>query len=214
MVRAANRYLSREFSRRDLKPDPIAAMLHLFSKRRHRPDPAASLYATAVEAARNRVFYTRLGVPDTLDGRFDMLCIMLHAVCRRLVHGEDPDPAFLRRITEHFVVDMDSNLRDMGVSDVRMAKKMKTLFGAYGGRIAAYDIALASGGDALEKAVARNIFPGGAPEGAAAALAAYIRAANAMLAGMSTAAIGEGRIGFPDPGDFMAAAVTTRPEAC
>jgi cytochrome b pre-mRNA-processing protein 3 len=189
-------------------------MLHLFSKSRHHPDHAASLYAAVVEAARNRVFYAQLGVPDTLDGRFEVLCIMLHAVCRRLVHGSDPDPAFSRRVTEHFVVDMDSNLREMGVSDVRVAKKMKTLYGAFGGRIAAYDIALAGGGDALEKAVARNIFPQEAPDGAAAALAAYIRAAETLLDRISTADIGIGEVAFPDPADFTAAASPAKPEVC
>ncbi len=188
----------------------LAAMLRLFSKNRHRPDRAASVYAAIVEAARNRVFYARFGVPDTLDGRFEVLSIMLHAVCRRLVHGSDPDMAFSRRITEHFVVDMDSGLRDMGVSDVRVAKKMKTLYGAYGGRIAAYDIALAAGGDALEEAVARNVFPQGAPDGAAAALATYIQAAVAMLEGISTAAISAGHVAFPDPAAFVPAAATTR----
>ena len=198
----------RAFPRYDL-----AAMLRLFSKSRDCPDHAASVYAAVVEAARNRAFYAQLGVPDTLDGRFEVLSIMLHAVCRRLVHGRDPDTAFSRRITEHFVVDMDSNLREMGVSDVRVAKKMKTLYGAYGGRIAAYDIALASGGDALEKAVARNVFPQGMPEGAAVALAAYIRAAVAMLEGISTADIGAGHVAFPDPTAFTPTAAATTPEA-
>ena len=188
-------------------------MLRLFSKNRHRPDHAASVYTAVVKAARNRVFYARLGVPDTLDGRFEVLSIMLHAVCRRLVHGSDPDIEFSRRIAEHFVVDMDSNLREMGVSDVRMAKKMKTLYSAYGGRIAAYDIALASGGDALQKAVARNVFPGGAADGAAAALAAYMRAANTMLAGISTAEINLGHVAFPDPAAVMPAAATSVPLA-
>ena len=188
-------------------------MLRLFSKSRHRPDHAASIYTAVVKAARSPVFYARLGVPDTLDGRFEVLSIMLHAICRRLVHGSDPDTEFSRRITEHFVVDMDSNLREMGVSDVRMAKKMKTLYGAYGGRIAAYDIALASGGDALEKAVARNVFPDGAPQGAAAALAAYIQAANAMLEGISSADIGLGHVVFPDPAAAMPAGATAAPRA-
>ncbi|HSG94747.1 MAG TPA: ubiquinol-cytochrome C chaperone family protein, partial [Afifellaceae bacterium] len=175
------------------------AMLRFFSKGRHRPDPAGTVYAAVVDAARNPVFYKHLGVPDTLDGRFEILSILLHAVSRRLVHGRDPDPAFSRRVAEHFVVDMDSNLREMGVSDVRVGKKMKTLYGAYGGRIAAYDIALAAGGDALEEAVARNVFPQGAPDGAATALADYIRAAGKMLEGILTADICAGDVAFPDP---------------
>lgn len=188
-------------------------MLRLFSKNRHRPDHAASVYVAIIEAARNPALYVRFGVPDTLDGRFEMLCIMLHAVVRRLVHGNDPDTAFSMRITEHFVVDMDSNLRDLGVSDVRVAKKMKTLYGAYGGRIAAYDIALAAGGDALEKAVGRNVFPDGAPKEAVAALARYMQAASAMLERMSSAEISAGHVAFPDPAAFMSEAATTAPEA-
>ncbi len=188
-------------------------MLRLFSKNRHHPDHAASVYAAIVKASRNQLFYTQLGVPDTLDGRFEILSIMLHAVSRRLVHGKDPDTGFSRRISEHFVVDMDSNLRDMGVSDVRVAKKMKTLYSAYGGRIGAYDIALASGGDALEKAVARNVFVQGEPSGAAAALAAYIQAAQTMLEGIPTVDIGAGHVAFPDPAAFLPAAVASPPEA-
>jgi len=195
------------------KRPTLPAMLGLFSNNRRRPDHAASVYAAIVEAARNQLFYTRFGVPDTLDGRFEILSIMLHAVNRRLVHGKDPDKGFSRRITEHFVVDMDSNLRDMGVSDVRVAKKMKTLYGAYGGRIGAYDIALASGGDALEKAVARNVFAQGASAGAAAALAAYIQAAETMLEGIPTFDIGAGHVAFPDPAAFLPATVSSPPEA-
>jgi cytochrome b pre-mRNA-processing protein 3 len=188
-------------------------MLRFFSKSRHRSDHAATVYAVLVKAARNPVFYARLGVPDTLDGRFEILSILLHAVGRRLVHGSDPDTAFSRRIAECFVVDMDSNLREMGVSDVRVAKKMKTLYSAYGGRIAAYDIALAAGGDALEMAVARNVFPQGAPQGAAAALAAYIRAAETMLEGISTAEISVGEVVFPDPAAFISVPATTPSQA-
>ena len=181
-------------------------MLRIFSKNRHQPDPAATVYAAVVSAARNPVFYSRIGVPDTLDGRFEILSVLLHAVARRLVHGKNPDIAFSRQVAEHFVVDMDSNLREMGVSDVRVAKKMKALYGAYGGRIAAYDIALAAGGDALEEAVVRNVFPDGAPAGAAVALAGYIRAAETMLDGFSTDEIGAGKVGFPDPSEFLASA--------
>ena len=191
----------------------LPAMLQFFSKSRDRPDHAASVYAAIVKAARNPVFYTQLGVADTLDGRFEVLCIMLHAVCRRLVHGSEPDTAVSRRITEHFVVDMDSVLREIGVRDVRVAKKMKALYSAYGGRIAAYDVALASGGDTLEMAVARNVFPQGAPAGAAAALAAYIRAAKTVLDGISTADIGVGEVAFPDPSEFMPGAGTAASQA-
>jgi cytochrome b pre-mRNA-processing protein 3 len=207
MVVAVNPYMSGTLTLR------LAAMLRLFSNSRRRPDHAASVYAAIVAAARNRLFYARLGVPDTLDGRFEVLAIMLHAVVRRLVHGSDPDIEFSRRITEHFIVDMDSNLREMGVSDVRVAKKIKTLYSAYGGRIAAYDIALASGGDALEKAVARNIFMGGPPDGATAALAAYIQSAEAMLESVPTADITVGRVRFPDPAVFIPAAAATPQQA-
>jgi hypothetical protein len=90
---------------------------------------------------------------------------------------------------------------------------MKTLYGAYGGRIAAYDIAFASGGDALQKAVARNVFPDGGREGAAAALAAYMQAASALLDGISAADIGLGHVAFPDPAAFAASAAATAPQA-
>ncbi len=227
MAHAANSYLSRNYyattgcpiwhswEKPQIIPRRVGLtdMLRFLPKSRHSPDHAASVYGSVVEVARNPVFYAGLGVPDTLDGRFEILAILLHAVNRRLVHGREADTAFSRRMTERFVTDMDSNLREMGVSDVRVAKKMKTLYSAYGGRVAAYDIALAGGGGALELAVTRNVFPQGAPAGAAAALAAYIRAAQAVLEDYSTAEIGMGKVGFPNPADFLPAADKTEAQA-
>jgi cytochrome b pre-mRNA-processing protein 3 len=169
----------------------------------------AALYGAIVAQARSPAFYLNYGVPDTPEGRFDMIVLHLALVCRRLGRGEGPDQAsgaaLSQQVFDMFCRDMDHNLREMGVGDLSVPKKMQKLGEAFYGRLDVYDGALASAAnEKLAAALARNVLGEGAPAATARRLAAYVRAAAQRLDAMSIADFGHGDLGFPDPGTIAA----------
>jgi len=158
-----------------------------------------ALYGAIVAQARHPALYATLDVPDSLDGRFDM--IVLHAVLvfRRL-RGEAPAVAErAQALFDLFMADMDRSLREMGVGDLTVPKRIKKMAEAFYGRLDAYVAALDAGDRAaLADALARNVFPDGAPP-TIGRLAAYAAAAADRLAAMATDDVIDGRITFPDP---------------
>jgi cytochrome b pre-mRNA-processing protein 3 len=162
-----------------------------------------AIYGMIVAQAREPLFYRAFAVPDTVNGRFDMVLLHLWMVLRRL--RPVPDGAALSQaLFDHFCGDMDGNLREMGVGDLTVPKRMHTFGEAFYGRIAAYDAALAAGGEPLAQALCKNILNGGEIE-KARQLAAYADAAIAVLAGLDDAACSEGAWRFPSPAPFAAA---------
>jgi cytochrome b pre-mRNA-processing protein 3 len=147
-----------------------------------RPDPARkeaeAIYAAVVAQARRPEFYADLGVPDTLDGRFELLALHTFLILRRLkTRGESAVAS--QALVDLFIEDMDSSLRELGAGDLGVGRKVQAMAQALYGRIAAYDAGLAGSGEALEAALRRNLYgtarePG--PEARTlAALAAYVR---------------------------------------
>ena len=178
-----------------------------------RRDPQAAsitaLYGAIVAQARHPGFYLDFGVPDTPEGRFDMIVLHLALVCRRLCRAEGPDQGPARTLSQAvfdmFCRDMDHNLREMGVGDLGVPKKMQKLGEAFYGRLDAYDRALAVAGEAeLAAALGRNVLGEGAPVAAVRRLAAYVRTAADDLAASSIADVGGGKLGFPDPATIAA----------
>ena len=160
--------------------------------------PAHLLYVAAVSAARSPWFYTELGVADSVEGRFDMVCLHVFLVIRRLGQLPEPGPRLAQAVFDAMFSDMDVNLREMGVGDLSVGKRNRALWEAFHGRAAAYQEALAAEGDAaLEAALMRNVWRGAAPEGAPARLAAHARAADALLAREDIAALTAGHVAFP-----------------
>jgi cytochrome b pre-mRNA-processing protein 3 len=186
-------------------------MIFHFFRRSPEDHNIASLYGMIVAQARAAPFYRNYGVPDTVNGRFEM--IVLHAVL--LLRRLESEPAALRRLGqglfEHFCADMDGSLREMGVGDLAVPKKMHKIGEAFYGRQAAYAAALAAPDIApLAAALARNVF--GAPtesELGAARLARYVRAAADQLAAQDGTALGRAELRFPDPEAIAAARETT-----
>jgi cytochrome b pre-mRNA-processing protein 3 len=171
----------------------------LFSNaRRIERETAERIYCAALAAARQPHFYVACGVPDTLQGRFEMVTLHLFPILHRLMNDPGDDPALAQRVAESFVDDTDSALRDVGVSDTRVPKRMKALYGSFAGRIAAYGRALGEGEDALAAAIARNVFPDGT-QGDAPALTRYLAASVAALKDADLAAIRNGALPFPAP---------------
>jgi cytochrome b pre-mRNA-processing protein 3 len=189
-------------------------ILRLF---RRSPAPTIdALYGAIVAQARLPVFYAGLGVPDTVEGRFDAIVLHLVLVLRRL--RQEPDRQGLdQRLDRHlaqqlanglfdaFCRDMDHSLREMGVGDLSVPREMTRLAAAFYGRQRAYEQALASADPAaLAAALQRNVFSGGA--GDAERLAAYARRTVAQLEATDVAVLREGRLAFSTPDAILAGA--------
>ena len=138
------------------------------------------LYSVAVAAARDPFFYTQLGVPDTLDGRFDMVGLHAFLLIRRLT-PEPGGPALAQAVFDAMFNDMDVNLREMGVGDLSVGKKVRAMWEAFHGRAHAYAEAMKTGPEALAEALERNIWPGSEQRLAAGNLARLVYAQDAHL---------------------------------
>lgn len=172
----------------------------LFRKAPHLNE-AMSLYETVVGAARRPVMYTELEVPDTVDGRFDMVAVHAFLVMRRLKSLDSTGREMSQTLFDVMFADMDKNLRELGVSDVAIGGKIKGLARAFYGRIAAYEDGLADEDDeVLGQALRRNLYRKSVPtDGAVAAMARSVRRWDRELTGQDGAAVLAGRVSFGDP---------------
>ncbi|MBC8338795.1 MAG: ubiquinol-cytochrome C chaperone family protein [Rhodospirillales bacterium] len=138
-------------------------------------DAAHRLYAAIVEQSRQPGFYLNCGVPDTPDGRFDMIMIHAYLVLDRLKDKSGEASRLSQEVFDILFADMDQNLREMGTGDMGVGKKIKAMAEAFYGRIEAYASGL-KGEASLEDALARNPYRQANPDEAEiVALAAYMR---------------------------------------
>ena len=158
-------------------------------------DAMRPLYDAVVAAARAAVWYRDGQVPDTVDGRFDMIAAILSLVLIRLEAEGEPARAPAALLTEQFIADMDGQLREFGVGDVIVGKHVGKLMGALGGRLDAYRGGLAGAG--LADAVARNIFRDAAPDGAAARVADRLHRYAGAIGALPAPAILAGKLPTP-----------------
>jgi len=156
-----------------------------------------AIYGMIVTQAREPLLYRDLGVPDTVNGRFDLLLMHLWLALRRLKSVE-AGAGLSQALFDHFCNDMDDNLRELGVSDLKVPKHMQAFGEAFYGRTAAYDLALTGGREALAQALCKNILNGAGIENARQ-LAAYAETAMAALAGADEAALASSVWKFPSP---------------
>ena len=156
-----------------------------------------AIYGMIVTQAREPLFYRDLGVPDTVNGRFDLLLLHLWMVLRRITPIEG-GTELAQALFDRFCDDMDANLREMGVGDLTVPKRMQAFGEAFYGRMAAYDVALTAGETALAQALCKNILNGEKPE-QARRLASYATAAIAALAKFDEATLLAGSFRFPSP---------------
>lgn len=175
-------------------------------QRAAREEACYALYRSAIEQARLPCFYSELGVDDSVDGRFDLLTLHVYLILRRLKRSEASVQAgrvsaLAQDLFDLMFADMDRNLRDMGVSDLRVGKKVKAMAQAFYGRVDAYDTALdAPDAGALATALERNVYRGeGAVSQAALGLADYVRLCDRALAAQDLAEIQAGVLRFPRP---------------
>lgn len=168
-----------------------------FLRRRDKQERAGfQLYGSAVAAARDPFLYATLGVPDTLDGRFDAIVLHVYLIVRRLDSEPDPGRALAQALFDAMFLDMDINLREMGVGDLSVGKRNRAMWEAFHGRSAAYAAAWQDP-PALAAAFARNVWRGAQPPaGAPEALVRLALAQAACLAGQGLEAMLRGEVVF------------------
>ena len=168
---------------------------------RRRPSPTRllldRLHGEIVGAVRRPAFYLDYGVPDTFEGRFELLALHAGLVLRRFNAAPAPGPAVAQDLVDTIFAHLDADLREAGVGDITVPKRMKKLCEAFLGRSAAYDAALRLGPEAIVDALARNVY-GGADE-AAERLASYVARTGAVLDATSLDSCLSGPLPFPDP---------------
>jgi cytochrome b pre-mRNA-processing protein 3 len=136
-------------------------------------------------------------VPDTLDGRFDLVALHTFLVIHRLRDAADPGPTLAQAVFDAMFSDMDHNLREIGVGDLSVGKRMRAMWEAFHGRSRVYAAAIgAADRAALEAALARNVWRGAAPDGAAVSLARIVLAQLAHLEGQPITALTSGTAQF------------------
>ena len=162
-------------------------------------DAAEALYAATCAQARRPEPFSELGVPDSLDGRFDALCMHMFLVVRRLSREGDRGAGLAHGLYDSMFADMDRTLREMGVGDLGVGKRVKEMVTAFYGRVDAYQNGLAGGPAALAEALSRNLYRGEppAPE-RLAAMAAYVAASSSALSALGRETLARGEVAFAD----------------
>ena len=175
---------------------------HLKGRARRR-EAARRLYMAAVRQAREPVLYTAGGVADTLDGRFDLIVLHVVPLMRRLRQCGEPGRQMSQALFDVMFDDMDRSLREMGVGDLRVGKRVKQMARAFYGRAVAYDRAfdLAPGAErrrAIAGALERNVYSDDPPPATPVqAMACYVETLLEALDTQSPAALLDGEVGLP-----------------
>ncbi|WP_027577347.1 ubiquinol-cytochrome C chaperone family protein [Bradyrhizobium sp. WSM1743] len=168
---------------------------HFRKPRRTPSGTIEAIYGMIVTQAREPIFYRDLGVPDTVNGRFDLLLLHLWLLLRRLRTAQSATE-LSQALFDRFCEDMDDNLREMGVGDQTVPKRMRAFGEAFYGRVQAYDQAMEAGGEALAAAICKNILNGTGFD-QAQRLAAYARVSEADLGRTEEAALLRAAFKFP-----------------
>lgn len=161
---------------------------------------ADAAYAAIVAQARRPALYREAGVPDTPEGRYDMISLHAFLLFHRLAGEGAAATRFSQAVFNRMAKDFEQNLRAMGVSDIAVPRHMKKLARGFYGRLKAYRAALDSGSDGdLAAALERNLLAGEVADKAhTALLVPYVRAQVTALAACPTDRLTAGEIGFAD----------------
>ncbi|MBV8535133.1 MAG: ubiquinol-cytochrome C chaperone [Alphaproteobacteria bacterium] len=160
------------------------------------------LYRATVEQARQPVFYSVYGVPDTLDGRFELIALHIFFVLHRLKAEGAAARQLSQDVFDTLFGDMDRSLREMGVADLGVGRRIRAMAEALYGRMAAYEAGLAAEDSVLAAALRRNLYgtvrDTEPPAAALPAVCGYVRAAVRALATQPLQRLAAGGVTFPD----------------
>lgn len=178
-----------------------AFLTHLFGSGERRERTDRLLKAITLQA-REPIFYEALGVPDTLDGRFDLMVLHGFLVFGALRAKGSEGRTLSQDTTDLMFSAFDDAIRSVGVGDMGVPRRVKAMAKAYIGRSGAYEAALAAAdGTALQEALARNIYRGAAPAGALGPFGRYVMAEAARLKSLPFERFASGDLGFGLPDD-------------
>jgi len=163
-------------------------------------DEAHALYAVVMNQARQAFLFKDFGVPDTVDGRFDMISLHIFLVLRRLKADVDRTADLAQCLFDTMFADMDRSLREMGAGDLGVGRRVKAMATAFFGRLSAYEKAMANDDlDELTEAILRNIFREDvAMKQDARRIANYTHWISLALLTYPIEALLEGRLTFPN----------------
>lgn len=174
-------------------------ILSLFKRKASR-NSVRAVYGSIVAAARHEKPYAEWGVPDSVDGRYDMIILHAVLVLERLSSGDAAVQAFAQALTDEVFADMDRSLREMGVGDLSVGKKVRRMAEMFYGRAQAYRPLFRAGDrTGLVEALGRNVFAGAESSEGAGRLAEYSLAALAHLQERPIEPILSGTVEFPEP---------------
>ncbi|MBB4007542.1 ubiquinol-cytochrome C chaperone family protein [Allorhizobium taibaishanense] len=177
----------------------------LFKNRRSNRRIVDRQYELLTQTARQPIFYEALDVPDTVMGRFEMLSLVLILYLRRTAKSERSGQEIAQEIIDAFFQDVDHSIRELGVGDQTVPKRMKKLAGMFYGRLETYGKALdLKDEDALAAGFRRNIHPGGKGEAVENApvmvgLARWAATTETFLLDMTEEAVITGSLTLPLP---------------
>lgn len=164
---------------------------------------AGELYGMVVTAARQPAFYGAQRVADTPEGRFELIALHLFLLAERLTQEKPEGEELARHLIEAFVTDMDDCMREMGVGDLTVPKRVKRAAAVFYERSGVYRDALAlvtpdgsDSTDQLSAALADALLDAQPPSAFSAEMAAYTRASHAALTQASYADVAAGKITF------------------
>ncbi|MFO1089638.1 MAG: ubiquinol-cytochrome C chaperone family protein [Hyphomicrobiales bacterium] len=181
-------------------------MRNVFRLGRSSARDTAGLYAAIVAQSRHPHFYAAWGVPDTVAGRLEMVMLHLYLAATFIDRAHPDGKAAADELMDQFVADMDSALRELGVGDLSVGKKMRKVAELYAGHALAFRGALSSPDrvTALAEVIARNVDPEKqAPALDARSIAQYTDEADRRLAGLSWQDVRRAGLGslFPAPAE-------------
>ncbi len=182
-------------------PDSVAfiAMFMLF---RRNPELTAAeiAYRRIVDQARQPGFFLNGGVPDTIDGRFELICLHAFLYLHRLRDEQPKSVRQGRRFVAAMLADFDRSLREMGTGDLSVGREVKRMAEGFYGRFAAYEEGLVAGDAVLRPALERNLFGTTTPAPAQLkAMAEYVRDEAAALRRQDAETLLAGDIAFGEP---------------
>lgn len=159
------------------------------------------LYGAIVAQARLPVFYRDLGIPDTLEGRFALLSLHLFAVLHRLKGASPEGLALAQELVDQFTQDMETVLREIGVGDLSIPKKMRGLAASSAGLLEDYEAAFATDEASFAAAIAAALPPeSGTAELSSKALASYLKRCVTQLERQPLASLRAGALDFAEIG--------------